>query len=149
MERAKESAIDAIETIGVPFETLNGKTITALDGAEEGSEATVFTCDDGSSYRMYHKQECCEDVRLEEIAGDPKAIVGQEVLAAFESTNREEEARPSPWSESWTWTFYTVRTMTHTVVFRWLGESSGYYSESVEFRQVTPPVADRIKENTR
>ena len=141
---------------GVPFETLHGKTITAIDGAEEGSEATVFTCGDGSSYRMYHIQECCENVRLEEVVGDPKALVGQKVLAAFESTNRDEISsrrgeipRPSPWSESWTWTFYTIRTMTCTVVFRWLGESSGNYSESVYFRQVTPPVAHRIKENVR
>ena len=126
---------------GVPFETLHGKTITVIDGAEEGSEATVFTCGDGSSYRMYHIQECCENVRLEEVVGDPKALVGQKVLAAFESTNRDGDPR-HPWSESWTWTFYTIRTMKHTVVFRWLGESSGYYSESVDFRQVTPPTEE-------
>ena len=133
---------DTKDPNGVPFETLHGKTITVIDGAEEGSEATVFTCSDGSSYRMNHIQECCEDVRLEEVVGDPKALVGQKVLAAFESTNRDEDPRPSPWSESWTWTFYTIRTMKHTVVFRWLGESNGYYSESVDFRQVTPPTEE-------
>lgn len=43
------------------------------------------------------------------------------------------EPEPGDEWDSHTWTFYRFVTMLGTVTVRWLGESNGYYSESVDF----------------
>ncbi len=38
--------------------------------------------------------------------------------------------------DSWTITVYTFQTATSVAQIRWLGESSGYYSESVDIDRI-------------
>jgi hypothetical protein len=54
-------------------------------------------------------------------------------VVAEEVSNYEREAPPD--ADSYTWTFYRFATVKGTVTVRWLGESNGYYSESVSFRE--------------
>jgi hypothetical protein len=109
-------------------DVLKGKTLVSL--VDEGNEL-VFKTTDGETYRMYHEQDCCESVVLEDVAGDLQDLVGSEILIA-EEVSGESPADFEAY-ESYTWTFYKFATRNGYVDLRWLGQSNGYYSESVSF----------------
>lgn len=115
-------------------DTLLGKTLVGVD-VNEDKDVIEFTTDDGSVYRMFHDQGCCEDVRVEDIEGDLQDLIGSPIILAEESTS--EEAQPgqevTPYTDSFTWTFYRLATARGFVSIRWYGESNGFYSESVSF----------------
>ena len=118
---------------------LLGKTIKAITGGA-GDDRITFECDDGTTFAMYHEQDCCESVNVEDIVGDIDDLIGSPILRAEEATS---DARPTDLpapeyeDESQTWTFYKLATMKGYVDIRWYGSSNGYYSESVTFEQVT------------
>ena len=58
---------------------LLGKTLVAITGADEGNDEIIFECSDGSKYRMFHDQECCENVTIEDICGDVCMFDGKNV----------------------------------------------------------------------
>jgi hypothetical protein len=109
------------------IDVLKGKTITKCYQNNDGDEL-IFECSDGSIYKQYHEQDCCESVSIEDICGDLNDLVGQVIRDAFESSSAGESNYGSS-----TWTFYTIVTMQSAVTIRWYGESNGYYSESVNF----------------
>lgn len=113
---------------------LLGKTLVKIDVNREADEIT-FTTATGDIYRMFHDQDCCESVTITDIAGDLKNLIGAPLTMAEESTNCEDSAGIES-LDSFTWTFYKFATVKGFVDIRWLGESNGYYSESVDFEKV-------------
>lgn len=119
----------------IKFETLLGKTLTEISG-EVGDDAIVFTTDNGEQFKLFHMQDCCEDVSVEDIAGDFADLIGLPILMAEEISSQENppDYKPNEWGQdSFTWTFYKLATAKGYVTIRWYGESNGYYSESVDF----------------
>lgn len=112
---------------------LVGKTFDEVVNVND--EEIQFRSKEGPSYHMYHSQDCCESVSVEDICGDLSDLAGTPIITASEevSSNENPEGSPTPeWrNESWTWTFYRISTIKGTVVIRWYGSSNGYYSESV------------------
>ena len=106
---------------------LIGKTLTEIKRIDD--EELIFITDSGEKYRMYHEQDCCESVEIEDIIGDLDDLVGAPITMAEEIVNDGEE---SDWGTK-TWSFYKFATINGYVTIRWLGESNGYYSESVDF----------------
>lgn len=114
------------------FSDLVGKTMKRVENVND--EEIVFETVDGESYKLYHDQDCCESVRVEDIAGDLKDLVGSPITMAEETTSGENPPGVEMGSqESFTWTFYKLATVNGYVTIRWYGESNGYYSESVSF----------------
>jgi len=114
-------------------DVLQGKTLSSITG-EVGSGEIVFVTTNGDKYLMYHEQDCCESVSVEDIVGDLQDLVGSELLVA-EEVEGESPADFEAY-ESYTWTFYKFATRKGYVDIRWLGQSNGYYSESVSFVKV-------------
>ena len=59
-------------------------------------------------------------------------IVGEPLLVADEVSGETPVGFEDEYHESVTWTFYKFATRKGYVDVRWLGESNGYYSESVD-----------------
>ena len=85
--------------------------------------------------RMYHDQDCCESVTIEDIAGDLDDLIGTPLLLA-EEVSGDDPAPSEEYYESYTWTYYRFRTIKGSVDIRWYGTSNGYYSERVDIEIV-------------
>ena len=105
-----------------------GKTFTKVYQRDNAGDELVFENDE-ESYVFYHCQDCCEEVYIESITGDLKDLEGVPLDRVEESSGEIEDAY-----ESGTWTFYKFATIKGYVDVRWVGESNGYYSESVYFK---------------
>lgn len=117
-------------------ESLLGKIITNIKGADKGNDEIIFSCSDGTKYKMYHKQDCCESVTIEDICGDTSVLIGCPLLMAEDISNECDEDGLDSWGDSFTWTWYKFATIKGYVTIRWYGESNGYYSESVDFEKM-------------
>lgn len=114
------------------FEDLKGCTLVRCTNVN--GEELVFELDNGDCYHLYHSQDCCESVTIEDIAGNLDDLVGMPILLAEEVTSDTNPEGVQPeWQESFTWTFYKLATNRGYVTIRWYGESNGYYSESVDW----------------
>jgi hypothetical protein len=88
---------------------------------------------DGRRFIMYHQEDCCEYVRVQDVIGDIEDIIGSPLTMCEKETNGGNDHEHG----SHTWTFYKFATIKGYVTLRWLGESSGYYSEDVDFTEIT------------
>ena len=118
------------------FSDLLGKTLANIVTID--NEEMIFTCFDGSAYKLFHAQDCCENVTIDDLCGDLAHLIGMPILIAEEVTSdiNSADAKVDTWQESFTWTFYKLATNRGAVTIRWYGESNGYYSESVDFERI-------------
>lgn len=125
----------------VNFEELEGKTIVEIHGMEVGNDVIYFVCDDGTIYMMYHEQDCCESVDINDICGDVDFLLNTPITLAEKVTETGENED----YDSFTWTFYNFGTIKGYVTLRWYGESNGYYSESVDFVRCTKTISEALE----
>lgn len=117
----------------VGFSDLVGKTILEIDGLSLGKDRVEIRCADGSNYVMYHSQDCCEGVDIDDVVGDVADLIGSQILLAEETTDSQTPKIDAYNPDSFTWTFYKLSTIKGSVTIKWYGTSNGYYSESVTF----------------
>lgn len=116
----------------VSIDDMVGKTFVKVEHVDHDfEEEIIFYLSDGSHYKMYHSQDCCESVRVEDIEGDLQGLVGSPILHAEESSDESETDFGSE-----TWTFYKIANINGHVDIRWYGSSNGYYSERVDIELI-------------
>ena len=137
------------------YRNVNELVCKVLTNIENKGDELIFHCENGNAYKLYHAQDCCESVSIEDIIGDLNDLIGTPILIAEEVSNKkfeeafensfvlEEGAEDYEWNykdkngnhkpDSYTWTFYKFATSKGYVDIRWFGESNGYYSEGVNF----------------
>ena len=122
----------------VDFSQLLGKTLVDIQGAEVGNDEIIFTCSDGTKYQMFHLQNCCENVYIEDICGDMNCLLNRPITMAEDISDECSEMKPVNRHRdmSYTCTWYKLGTRKGYVTIRWYGESNGYYSENVDFMKL-------------
>jgi hypothetical protein len=114
------------------FFELKGKTITSIQGSNSDDSDTIITTSDGSSYTLTHIQDCCEHVRVYGTVGNIDDVLNEEVIAAEDTNPMDNPNAPDyKYYESATWSQFRIVTNKGTFEIWWLGESNGYYSETV------------------
>lgn len=108
---------------------LVGKTFSEVKNT---GDEIQFLSDGGKDYRLYHSQDCCEHVYVEDVIGNLADLTGSPIVSA-EEISSEGTPPQHDGEESFTWTFYRIGTAKGSVTIRFYGSSNGYYSESVEF----------------
>ena len=89
------------------FEDMKGIELESIEGLEKDSDEIVFSSTDGRKFKLYHYQDCCEQVSIVDVNGDPNDLIGRPLLIAEERVgDRDSMEQPSEYAESWTWTFY-------------------------------------------
>lgn len=120
----------------VSVESLVGVTFAEIN-VNDIKDEIRFKTTDGRTLLMYHEQDCCESVSVEDIIGDMDDLIGEPLTMAEEVSEDGSSDDDDSWDESRTWTFYKFATVKGYVTIRWLGESNGYYSESVDLIELS------------
>lgn len=118
------------------FSELKGRCLYRVQRIDD--EELRFYLTETHYVRMYHEQDCCESVYIEDICGDLDDLVGAPLLEAEEVEDYTRDPLGDHDDEygSYTWTFYKFATRKGSVTVRWYGSSNGYYSERVDIEVV-------------
>jgi hypothetical protein len=121
---------------------LIGKTLTK---AHVEGGALRFEASDGSTYELRGDDDCCNSpAAVEDVCGDLADLIGVPLVQAEEvSSGDTPEKPPEGTQESYTWSFYKFGTVKGRVTVRFLGSSSGYYSETASFHRTAPVAVNK------
>lgn len=119
---------------------LIGRVFDKVEG-RPGTGVLRFTAGNGYEVVFHHDQDCCEKVEIVDIVGDLHDLEGSPVVMAECATNSDGAVLPPEgrdWQDCFVWTFYKFATTKGYVTVRWLGQSNGYYSMSVDMLVTGP-----------
>lgn len=112
-----------------------GKKIISVDGLYVGSTEVAVHFEDGYTFHMWHSQDCCESVSIEDIDYSFDSLQG---AIWYECEVYSKDASDECGDGAAEYTFYTIRTDRGYAWIRWYGESNGYYSTSVATKYCEP-----------
>ena len=110
----------------INIDEIKGMTITAVVYKETDESLLIHL--NTHVLEMLHHQDCCETVYLADVVGSFEDLIGYPLLEVSESIVYTNSADLSS-----TATYYNFNTVKASVQLRWVGESNGYYSETVDY----------------
>lgn len=110
----------------INIDQIKGMTITAVVYKEINESLLIHL--NTHVLEMIHHQDCCETVYLADVVGSFEDLIGYPLLEVSESIVENE----LDGYESSTASYYNFHTVKANVQLRWVGESNGYYSETVD-----------------
>jgi hypothetical protein len=123
--------IELLKRKHVEFSALVGEVLDSVDIDREENQI-LLTTRSGRRFVVYHEQECCETVAISGQDGSFDKLVGKPIVEARDiavDTGDDE-------LDSQTTTTLVFRVDDQTVISRWIGDSNGYYSESVDIAEL-------------
>ncbi len=123
--------IELLKRKHVEFSVLVGEVLDAVD-IDKRKDQILLTTRSGRQFLVYHEQDCCESVRIVGQDGNFEKLIGKPIVEARDNAvDTSEEA-----ADSQTTTTLIFRVDGETVISRWVGDSNGYYSESVDIAEL-------------
>ena len=125
-----------IESIGrrhVEFSDLVGEVLDSVD-IDKGENQILLTTRSGRRFMVYHEQDCCEKVQIVDQDGNFDNLIGKPIIEARDFAVDTGESESD--YDSQTTTTLVFRVDDQTVISRWIGDSNGYYSESVDIAEL-------------
>jgi hypothetical protein len=124
--------IELLERNRVRFDVLVGEVLDAVDIDREENQI-LLTTRSGRKFLVYHEQDCCEKVQIVGQDGSFDKLIGKPIVEARDiAVDTTEEGI----DDSQTTTTLVFRVDDQTVISRWVGDSNGYYSESVDIAEL-------------
>ena len=123
--------IELLKRKHVEFSDLVGEVLDTVDIDREENQI-LLTTRSGRKFVVYHEQDCCETVAISGQDGSFDKLIGKPIVEARDiavDTGDDE-------IESQTTTTLVFRVDDQTVISRWVGDSNGYYSESVDIAEL-------------
>lgn len=117
------------------FFELKRQTVKEITGLEKNSHEVFIRTNDGT-YKLYHEQDCCEHVVINKVIGNVSDLVGEVIFAEEDAGAKAPDWYKGSYYDSHTWTKYVLKTASASLEFWFLGESNGYYSESVSIEKI-------------
>jgi hypothetical protein len=124
--------INRLERSRVKFDVLVGEVLDAVDIDRE-KDQILLTTRSGRQFLIHHEQNCCETVEIVGQDGCFIRLVGKPIVEAREiaiDTTKDDSYGTE------TTTTLIFRVDGETVISRWVGDSNGYYSESVDIAEL-------------
>ena len=115
----------------IEFNDLVGETLTHIDIDPENNEILLTTKSD-KKIIIKHDQNCCESVKLVYYSPNWKKLIGKVIVDTSENAVSSMNGY-----DSRTDTDLTFSVDDATVITKWVGESNGYYSETVDIHDIT------------
>lgn len=116
------------------LDTLIGEVLTYVD-TNDKNDVIMLTTASGRIIKIYHEQDCCEIVQIVDMEGKWHDLIGK-VIVETRHESVEDRDPPEPTNGSQTHTTLTFKADDATVISRWIGDSNGYYSESVDIAEL-------------
>jgi len=123
--------IELLKRKHVEFSALVGEVLDSVDIDREENQI-LLTTRSGRRFVVYHEQDCCETVAISGQDGSFDKLIGKPIVEARDiavDTGDDE-------IDSQTTTTLVFRVDDQTVISRWIGDSNGYYSESVDIAEL-------------